>query len=179
VEVLTAGACFAGGLGGDVTIKTCRVILGATVPWPKVGGYSCLRHGFNRYEAGVGRRGPGYDGKNAHAEVPLKVTGVDDQADLRTVAFMLSLMGQTCTRLMGLGRALGDVQELQPSVSEGYQYAGVSEDGGCGADQVADEGTSTTIIAMTGLGDEQDRRRPADARLTITFVNGFAGGGIA
>src|SRR3979490_2174664 len=52
-----------------------------------------------------------------HAEVPLKVLVVDDQADSAdAVAFMLSLMGHDVHTAYGPREALELFRELQPSV---------------------------------------------------------------
>ena len=102
-----------------------------------------------------------------HAEVPLKVLVVDDQADSAdAVAFMLSLMGHDVHTAYGPREALELFRELQPSVV----FMDISMPELSGLEAAArirslPEGTSTTIIALTGLGHEQDRRRSREASI--------------
>jgi CheY-like chemotaxis protein len=113
------------------------------------------------------RRGPDTMEDMPHAEVPLKVLVVDDQADSAdAVAFMLSLMGHDVHTAYGPREALELFRELQPSVV----FMDISMPELSGLEAAArirslPEGTSTTIIALTGLGHEQDRRRSREASI--------------
>jgi CheY-like chemotaxis protein len=106
------------------------------------------------------------------AEVPLKVLVVDDQADSAdAVAFMLSLMGHDVHTAYGPREALELFRELQPSVV----FMDISMPELSGLEAAArirslPEGTSTTIIALTGLGHEQDRRRSREASIDHHLV---------
>src|SRR6201986_4912387 len=107
-----------------------------------------------------------------HAEVPLKVLVVDDQADSAdAVAFMLSLMGHDVHTAYGPREAIEMFREVQPSVV----FMDISMPELSGLEAAArirslPEGTSTTIIALTGLGHEQDRRRSREASIDHHLV---------
>jgi CheY-like chemotaxis protein len=107
-----------------------------------------------------------------HAEVRLNVLVVDDQADSAdAVAFMLSLMGHDVHTAYGPREALELFRELQPSVV----LMDISMPELSGLEAAArirslPEGTSTTIIALTGLGHEQDRRRSREASIDHHLV---------
>src|SRR5260370_17045355 len=96
-----------------------------------------------------------------HAEVPLKVLVVDDQADSAdAVAFMLSLMGHDVHTAYGPREALELFRELQPSVV--FMDISMPELSGLeAAERIRSlpEGTPTTIIALPRWGHEQTRRR--------------------
>src|SRR3984893_17166397 len=140
----------------------------AGAPEPKVGVISCYRPILNGAQADSGhRRGPDTMEDMPHAEIPLKVLVVDDQADSAdAVAFMLSLMGHDVHTAYGPREALELFRELQPSVV----FMDISMPELSGLEAAArirslPEGTSTTIIALTGLGHEQDRRRSREASI--------------
>ena len=96
-----------------------------------------------------------------HAETPLKVLVVDDQADSAdAVACMLSLMGHDVHTAYGPREALDKFRQVRPTVV----FMDISMPELSGLEAAArirsmPEGTSTTIIALTGLGHEADRRR--------------------
>ncbi len=106
------------------------------------------------------------------AEVPLKVLVVDDQADSAdAVACILSLMGHDVHTAYGPNQALELFREFQPSVV----FMDISMPELSGLEAAArirsmPEGTSTTIIALTGLGHEQDRRRSHEASIDHHLV---------
>src|SRR6202045_2752324 len=101
------------------------------------------------------------------AEVPLKVLVVDDQADSAdAVAFMLSLMGHDVHTAYSPREALDKFRQVQPTVV----FMDISMPELSGLEAAArirslPEGTSTIIIALTGLGHEQDRRRSREASI--------------
>jgi CheY-like chemotaxis protein len=101
------------------------------------------------------------------AEVPLKVLVVDDQADSAdAVAFMLSMMGHDVHTAYGPREALEKYREVQPAVV----FMDISMPELSGLEAAArirsmPQGTSTTIIALTGLGHEADRRRSHEASI--------------
>ena len=106
------------------------------------------------------------------AEVPLKVLVVDDQADSAdAVAFMLSMMGHDVHTAYGPREALEKYREVQPSVV----FMDISMPELSGLEAAArirsmPQGTSTTIIALTGLGHEADRRRSREASIDYHVV---------
>jgi len=106
------------------------------------------------------------------AEVPLKVLVVDDQADSAdAVAFMLSMMGHDVHTAYGPREALEKYREVQPSVV----FMDISMPELSGLEAAArirsmPQGTSTTIIALTGLGHEADRRRSREASIDHPVV---------
>ena len=115
-----------------------------------------------------------------HAETPLKVLVVDDQADSAdAVAFMLSLMGHDVHTAYGPREALDKFRQVRPTVV----FMDISMPELSGLEAAArirsmPEGTSTTIIALTGLGHEADRRRSREAldkfrqvRPTVVFMD--------
>ena len=101
------------------------------------------------------------------AEVPLKVLVVDDQADSAdAVAFMLSMMGHQVHTAYGPREALEKFRQLRPDVV----FMDISMPELSGLEAAArirsmPDGTSTTIIALTGLGHEADRRRSHEASI--------------
>ena len=86
-----------------------------------------------------------------HAETPLKVLVVDDQADSAdAVAFMLSLMGHDVHTAYGPREALDKFRQVRPAVV----FMDISMPELSGLEAAArirsmPEGTSTTIIALT------------------------------
>ena len=111
-----------------------------------------------------------------HAEVPLKVMVVDDQADSAdAIAFMLSLMGHDVHTAYGPREAIELFREVQPSVV----FMDISMPELSGLEAAArirslPEGTSTTIIALTGLGHEQDRLHREDRRADVAALPAIA-----
>jgi CheY-like chemotaxis protein len=107
-----------------------------------------------------------------HAETPLKVLVVDDQADSAdAVAFMLSLMGHDVHTAYGPREALDKFRQVRPTVV----FMDISMPELSGLEAAArirsmPEGTSTTIIALTGLGHEADRRRSREASIDHHLV---------
>ena len=101
------------------------------------------------------------------AEVPLKVLVVDDQADSAdAVAFMLSMMGHDVHTAYGPTEALEKYRQVQPTVV----FMDISMPELSGLEAAArirsmPQGTSTTIIALTGLGHDSDRRRSREASI--------------
>ncbi len=106
------------------------------------------------------------------AEVALKVLVVDDQADSAdAVAFMLKLMGHEVCTAYGPREALDMFRQHRPTVV----FMDISMPELSGLEAAArirslPEGTSTTIIALTGLGHEQDRRRSREASIDHHLV---------
>jgi CheY-like chemotaxis protein len=102
-----------------------------------------------------------------HAEVPLKVLVVDDQVDSAdAVACLLSLMGHEVHTAYGPHEALEKYRRVHPEVV----FMDISMPELSGLETAArirsmPEGTSTTIIALTGLGHEADRRRSREASI--------------
>src|SRR5438105_14509722 len=96
-----------------------------------------------------------------HAEVPLKVLVVDDQADSAdAVAFMLSLMGHEVHTAYGPREALELFRAIQPS----GVFMDISMPGLSGLEAAArirsrPQGASHTSTARAGLGHGQDSRR--------------------
>ena len=107
-----------------------------------------------------------------HAETPLKVLVVDDQADSAdAVACMLSLMGHDVHTAYGPREALDKFRQVRPTVV----FMDISMPELSGLEAAArirsmPEGTSTTIIALTGLGHEADRRRSREASIDHHLV---------
>ena len=107
-----------------------------------------------------------------HADVPLRVLVVDDQADSAdAVAFMLSLMGHEVHTAYGPREALDKYREVRPEVV----FMDISMPELSGLEAAArirsmPDGTSTTIIALTGLGHEADRRRSREASIDHHLV---------
>ena len=101
------------------------------------------------------------------AEIPLKVLVVDDQVDSAdAVAFMLSMMGHDVHTAYGPNEALDMFRQVQPTVV----FMDISMPELSGLEAAArirsmPQGTSTTIIALTGLGHEADRRRSREASI--------------
>jgi CheY-like chemotaxis protein len=143
----------------------CNFALSRAKPRAGAPHISCYDAGFPSGEVGMIEDMP-------HAEVPLKVLVVDDQADSAdAVAFMLSLMGHDVHTAYGPREALELFRELQPSVV----FMDISMPELSGLEAAArirslPEGTSTTIIALTGLGHEGDRRRSREASIDHHLV---------
>ena len=101
------------------------------------------------------------------AETPLKVLVVDDQPDSAdAVAFMLSMMGHDVYTAYGPNEALDKFRQVQPTVI----FMDISMPELSGLEAAArirsmPQGTSTTIIALTGLGHEADRHRSREASI--------------
>jgi CheY-like chemotaxis protein len=97
---------------------------------------------------------------------------VDDQADSAdAVAFMLSLMGHDVHTAYGPREALDKFRQVRPTVV----FMDISMPELSGLEAAArirsmPEGTSTTIIALTGLGHEADRRRSREASIDHHLV---------
>lgn len=102
-----------------------------------------------------------------HAEAPLKVLVVDDQVDSAdAVACLLSMMGHEVHTAYGPHEALEKYRQVHPEVV----FMDISMPDLSGLETAArirsmPEGTSTTIIALTGLGHEADRRRSREASI--------------
>jgi CheY-like chemotaxis protein len=101
------------------------------------------------------------------AEVPLRVLVVDDQADSAdAVACLLGMMGHEVHTAYGPHEALEKYRKLHPAVV----FMDISMPELSGLETAArirqmPEGTSVTIIALTGLGHEADRRRSREASI--------------
>jgi CheY-like chemotaxis protein len=106
------------------------------------------------------------------AEVPLKVLVVDDQRDSAdAVAFMLAMMGHDVHTAYSPREAFEKFRQLRPAVV----FMDISMPELSGLEAAArirsmPEGTSTTIIALTGLGHEVDRRRSREASIDHHLV---------
>ncbi len=106
------------------------------------------------------------------AEIPLKVLVVDDQADSAdAVACLLAMMGHDVHTADGPHEALEKYHELHPAVV----FMDISMPELSGLETAArirqmPDGTSTTIIALTGLGHEADRRRSREASIDYHVV---------
>ncbi|MFZ0499333.1 MAG: response regulator [Steroidobacteraceae bacterium] len=107
-----------------------------------------------------------------HAEVSLKVLVVDDQVDSAdAVAYLLSMMGHEVYTAYGPHEALEKYRQVRPAVV----FMDISMPELSGLETAArirsmPEGTSTTIIALTGLGHEADRRRSREASIDHHIV---------
>lgn len=106
------------------------------------------------------------------AEVPLRVLVVDDQPDSAdAIAAMLKLMGHDVHTAYSPREAFEKFRELQPAVV----FMDISMPELSGLEAAArirsmPEGTSTTIIALTGLGHEADRKRSREASIDYHLV---------
>ena len=118
-------------------------------------------------EASPAAEGPAMTEDLPRAETPLKVLVVDDQADSAdAVACMLTLMGHDVHTAYGPNEALEKFRQVQPEVV----FMDISMPELSGLEAAArirsmPQGTSTTIIALTGLGHEADRRRSREASI--------------
>ncbi|TLY59796.1 MAG: response regulator [Gammaproteobacteria bacterium] len=107
-----------------------------------------------------------------HADVPLKVLVVDDQEDSAdAVACILSMMGHDVHIAYGPREALEKFRAVRPAVV----FMDISMPELSGLEAAArirsmPDGTSTTIIALTGLGHEADRRRSREASIDHHLV---------
>ena len=107
-----------------------------------------------------------------HAEVPLRVLVVDDQADSAdAVACLLAMMGHEVHIAYGPHEALEKYRQVHPTVV----FMDISMPELSGLETAArirsmPEGTSTTIIALTGLDHESDRRRSREASIDHHLV---------
>src|SRR3569833_1271744 len=104
-----------------------------------------------------------------HAEAPLKVLVVDDQADSAdAVSCMLSLMGHDVHTAYGPREALDKFRQVRPTVvfmdMSMPELSGLEEEARIRSLPV---GTSTIIIALSGLGHEADRRRSRVASIDL------------
>ena len=117
---------------------------------------------------------PGRDGHEPlpRAETSLKVLVVDDQADSAdAVASLLTLMGHEVHTAYGPREAL----ELYCAVRPEVVFMDISMPELSGLEAAArirsmPEGTSTTIVALTGLNHEADRRRSREASIDHHLV---------
>ena len=106
------------------------------------------------------------------AEVPLKVLVVDDHPDSADAfAAMLKLMGHDTYTAYSPREAFEKFRALHPTVV----FMDISMPELSGLEAAArirsmPEGTSTTIIALTGLGHEADRRRSREASIDHHLV---------
>jgi len=106
------------------------------------------------------------------AEVPLRVLVVDDQPDSAdAIAAMLKLMGHEAHTAYSPREAFEKFRALNPTVV----FMDISMPELSGLEAAArirsmPEGTSTTIIALTGLGHEADRRRSREASIDHHLV---------
>jgi CheY-like chemotaxis protein len=106
------------------------------------------------------------------AEVPLKVLVVDDQVDSAdAVAFMLTIMGHDVHTAYSPREAFEKFRELHPAVV----FMDISMPELSGLEAAArirsmPDGTSTTIIALTGLSHEGDRKRSREASIDHHLV---------
>jgi CheY-like chemotaxis protein len=106
------------------------------------------------------------------AEVPLSVLVVDDHPDSAdAMAAMLKLMGHEVHTAYSPREAFEKFRALRPQVV----FMDISMPELSGLEAAArirsmPEGTSTTIIALTGLGHEADRRRSREASIDHHLV---------
>ncbi len=113
-----------------------------------------------------------------HADVPLRVLVVDDQADSAdAVAGLLSLMGHEVYTAYGPREALDKFRQVRPTVV----FMDISMPELSGLEAAArirsmPDGTSTTIIALTGLSHEADRRRSREASIDHHVVKPASAG---
>lgn len=106
------------------------------------------------------------------AEVPLRVLVVDDHPDTAdAVSFMLTAMGHEVHTAYSPREAFEKFRELRPAVV----FMDISMPELSGLEAAArirsmPEGTSTTIIALTGLAHEADRKRSREASIDHHLV---------